>query len=112
MVASASLNNNGTNANTCSRPESVMMVKEHITEQYGRIRYTIGNGCSGGSIQQHTIASAYPGLLDGIQPNCSYMDQANIEMEIKDCGLLAGNYFVSGAGAALSAEKRSAIGGS
>ena len=32
-------------------------------------------------------------------------------MEIKDCGLLAGNYFVSGAGAALTPEKRAAIGG-
>jgi hypothetical protein len=88
-----------------------MMVKEHIAEQYGPIRYTIGNGCSGGSIQQHTIASSYPGLLDGLQPNCSYQDQFNIEMEIKDCGLLAGNYFVAGAGAALSPEKRAAIGG-
>src|SRR5688572_16742406 len=111
MVASASLNNNGTNANHVLAAESVMMVKEHIAEQYGPIRYTIGNGCSGGSIQQHTIASSYPGLLDGLQPNCSYMDQVNIEMEIKDCGLLAGNYFVTGAGAALSAEKRAAIGG-
>jgi len=111
MVASASLNNNGTNANHILAAESVMMVKEHVSEQYGPIRYTMGNGCSGGSIQQHTIASSYPGLLDGIQPNCSYMDQANIEMEIKDCGLLAGNYFVSGNGAALSPEKRAAIGG-
>ena len=111
MVASASLNNNGTNANHVLAAESVMMVKEHIAEQYGPIRYTIGNGCSGGSIQQHTIASSYPGLLDGLQPNCSYMDQVNIEMEIKDCGLLAGNYFVTGAGASLPADKRAAIGG-
>ena len=110
MVASASLNNNGTNANHVLAAESVMMVKEHIAEQYGRIRYTIGNGCSGGSIQQQTIASTYPGLLDGIQPNCSYQDQANIEMEIKDCGLLSGNYF-AGPGAALSDAKRAAIGG-
>jgi hypothetical protein len=111
MVASASLNNNGTNANHVLAAESVMMVKEHIAEQYGPIRYTIGNGCSGGSIQQHTIASSYPGLLDGLQPNCSYMDQFNIEMEIKDCGLLAGNYFLSATGSALSADKRAAIGG-
>lgn len=111
MVASASLNNNGTNANHILAAESLMMVKEHIAEQYGPIRWTVGNGCSGGSIQQHTIASSYPGLLDGLQPNCSYQDQANIEMEIKDCGLLAGNYFVTGAGATLSSEKRAAIGG-
>ncbi|HZQ37627.1 MAG TPA: DUF6351 family protein, partial [Dehalococcoidia bacterium] len=111
MVAQSSLNNNGTNANHVLAAETLMMVKERIVEQYGPIRYTIGNGCSGGSIQQHTIASSYPGLLDGIQPNCSYMDQFNIEMEIKDCGLLAGNYFVSGAGASLPADKRAAIGG-
>ena len=110
MVAQSSLNNNGTNANHILAAESLMMVKEHIVEQYGPIRYTIGNGCSGGSIQQHTIAGSFPGLIDGIQPNCSYMDQANIEMEIKDCGLLAGNYFTT-VGAGLSAEKRAAIGG-
>jgi hypothetical protein len=110
MVAQSSLNNNGTNANHILAAESLMMVKEHIIEQYGPIRYTIGNGCSGGSIQQHTIASSFPDLLDGLQPNCSYMDQANIEMEIKDCGLLAGNYFAT-VGAGLSPEKRAAIGG-
>ena len=111
MVAQSSLNNNGTNANHVLAAETLMMVKERIVEQYGPIRYTIGNGCSGGSIQQHTIASSYPGLLNGLQPNCSYQDQFNIEMEIKDCGLLAGNYYVTGAGAALSAEKRAAIDG-
>lgn len=111
MIASASLNNNGTNNNHVLAAESLMMVKEHIAEQYGPIRYTIGYGCSGGSIQQHTIASSYPGLLDGLQPNCSYQDQFSVGMEIKDCGLLAAHYFVSGAGAALPAEKRAAIGG-
>ena len=111
MVASASLNNNGTNANHALAAESVMMVKEHIAERYGPIRYTIGNGCSGGSIQQQTIAASYPGLIDGIQPNCSYQDQFNIEMEIKDCGLLAANYYNTAAGAALSETKRSAVSG-
>ena len=108
MVAQSSLNNNGTNANHILAAESLMMVKEHIVEQYGPIRYTIGNGCSGGSIQQQTIAGSFPGLIDGIQPNCSYMDQANIEMEIKDCGLLAGNYFTT---VVRFPEKRAAIGG-
>ena len=51
-----------------------MMLKEHIAETYGAIRYTIGTGCSGGSIQQYVIAADYPGLLDGIQPNCSFQD--------------------------------------
>ena len=111
MVATASLNNNGTNANHVLAAESVMMVKEHIVEQYGPIRYTIGNGCSGGSIQQQTIAGSYPGLIDGIQPNCSYQDQINIELEIKDCGLLAGRYYLTANGTTLSDAKRSAIEG-
>ena len=28
-----------------------MMMKEHIVDTYGEIRFTMGNGCSGGSIQ-------------------------------------------------------------
>ena len=49
------------------------MLKERIVEQYGPIRYTIGNGCSGGAIQQYMLTSMYPGLLDGIQPACSFV---------------------------------------
>ena len=51
-----------------------MMMKEHIVDNYGEIKYTMGNGCSGGSIQQNTVASIYPGLLDGIQPSCDFPD--------------------------------------
>jgi hypothetical protein len=69
-----------------------MMLKEHIAETYGSIRYTIGAGCSGGSIQQHVIAADYPGLLDGIQPNCSYQDSWTTANEVNDCHLLR-NYF-------------------
>ena len=91
--------------------ETVMMVKEHIAETYGPIRYTIGTGCSGGSIMQHVIAGTYPGLLNGLQPNCSYQDQVAIELEIKDCGLLASKYFATSDGAALSATQQAAIEG-
>jgi hypothetical protein len=49
--------------------ETTMMMKEHIVDAYGEVRFVMGNGCSGGSIQQNTVASiCYPGLLDGIQP--------------------------------------------
>lgn len=37
--------------------ETIMMMKEHITERYGDIRFTMGTGCSGGSIGQNTAAS-------------------------------------------------------
>src|SRR6184192_5068 len=79
-----------------------MMTKEHIIETYGEIRYTIGNGCSGGSIQQLTAASIFPGLLDGVQPTCTYPDSETTGMEVLDCVLLV-NYFNSAAFANLTA---------
>ena len=59
---------------------------------YGEIKYTLGNGCSGGSIQQNTVASIYPGLLDGIQPSCDYPDSITTGMEVIDCVLLVNSY--------------------
>ena len=32
-----------------------MMMKEHIVDNYGEVRFTMGNGCSGGSINQNTL---------------------------------------------------------
>lgn len=92
-VATSSLNVNGNNSNQVLSAESMYLLRERIVEQYGGpIRYTIGNGCSGGSIQQNRIASAYPGLLQGIQPNCSYPDTWTVRMEVGDC-VLFNNYF-------------------
>ncbi|RSM56756.1 hypothetical protein DMB66_33305 [Actinoplanes sp. ATCC 53533] len=89
MVATSSLNVLGSNCNSIVSAESVMMVKERITEQYGEIRYTFAQGLSGGSIQQHEIANAYSGLLDGIQPNASYEDMwSGAVAEVDDCHLL------------------------
>jgi hypothetical protein len=67
-VANSSLNINGNQGNTVLNAESVMMLKEHIVEQYGEIRYVIGDGISGGAIGQQAVANAYPGLLDGLRP--------------------------------------------
>ncbi len=89
MVATSSLNVLGSNCNTVVSAESVMMLKERIIEQYGEIRYTFAQGGSGGSIQQHEIANAYPGLLDGIQPNASYEDMlSGALVEVDDCHLM------------------------
>jgi hypothetical protein len=77
-----------------------MMLKEQITETYGEIRYTMSDGCSGGSIMQQSIASGYPGLLDGIQPNCSFPDTMTTGIEIADCGILQNNYYTTANGSA------------
>jgi len=92
MVANNNLNIRGDNANDVVSAEALMMLKEHIAETYGSIRYTIGAGCSGGSIQQYVIAADYPGLLDGIQPNCSFQDSWTTANEVNDCHLLL-HYF-------------------
>ena len=92
LVANNNLNIRGNNANDVVSAEALMMLKEHIAETYGSIRYTIGAGCSGGSIQQHQIAANYPGLLDGIQPNCSFQDSWTTANEVNDCHLLR-HYF-------------------
>jgi hypothetical protein len=94
MVATSSLNVLGNNCNTTTSAESVVMLKEHIIETYGEIRYTTAEGCSGGSIGQHMVANNYPGLLQGIQPNCSFSDNWSTGLEVIDCHLLL-NYFTA-----------------
>ena len=68
MVVDNSLTDSLYNSNRVLVAETTMMMKEHIVDSYGEIKYMMGNGCSGGSIQQNTVASIFPGLLDGIQP--------------------------------------------
>jgi len=80
------------NSNRVLVAETVMMMKEHITDSYGEIKYTMGNGCSGGSIQQNTAASIFPGLLDGIQPGCDFPDSITTGLEVMDCVLLVNFY--------------------
>jgi hypothetical protein len=75
-TASASLNVFGNNCNTLLAAETMMMVKERFVERHGVPQYTMGWGCSGGSYQIYYIADNYPGLLDGIIPQCSFPDVA------------------------------------
>src|SRR4051794_27292338 len=88
MVANSSLNVLGNSCSTLVSAETATMVKEHIVDRYGPIRYTMGTGCSGGSIGQNVITNAYPGLVDGIQPACTYADNWTTGLEVDDCHLL------------------------
>ncbi len=94
MVVDNSLTDSLFNSNRVLVAETVMMMKEHITDTYGEIKYTMGNGCSGGSIQQNTVSSIWPGLLDGIQPSCDYPDSITTGSEVSDCVLLV-NFYAS-----------------
>jgi hypothetical protein len=73
-VMSTALDHAGHNCNLATQAESLIMAKERLVEQYGELRYTIGTGCSGGSLVQQQVANAYPGLYQGILPQCSFPD--------------------------------------
>ena len=64
------------------------MTKEHLIESYGTLRYTIGTGCSGGSLAQQWIANAYPGVYQGILPTCSFPDAWSTATQFLDYHLL------------------------
>jgi len=71
---SHALDHAGHNCNLTTEAESLVMTKEYLVEHYGTLRYTIGTGCSGGSLAQQWIANAYPGVYQGILPTCSFPD--------------------------------------
>ncbi len=102
MVVDHSLTDSLYNSNRNLVAETTMMMKEHIVDRYGPIKYMMGNGCSGGSIQQNTVASIFPGLLDGIQPSCDYPDSITTGLEVIDCVLLV-NFYAGPEWAALTA---------
>ncbi len=87
-VASTALANTGHNCNVAKNAESLLMVKERFVEQYGTLRYTIGTGCSGGSIVQHTVANAYPGIYQGLITTCSYPDTFTAGAQFADYHLM------------------------
>ena len=86
-VMSNALDNAGHNCNILTQAESLVMTKERVIDTLGEIRYTIGTGCSGGSLVQHQVANAYPGLYQGLLPQCSYPDAWSSAMQYLDYDL-------------------------
>lgn len=87
-VLSTALDNTGHNCNVATEAESLLMGKERFVEQYGALRYTIGTGCSGGSIAQNTIANAYPGIYQGLLTTCTYPDVISPGAQFADYHLM------------------------
>ena len=109
-VVSSSMLVNGQHSNFVTAAETTMMLKEHIIEAYGEIRYTIGQGSSGGALLQHLIGDAYPGLLDGLRPTQDWEDSiAGAYREFADSGALLQAF--NGSSLTYSATERTAIGG-
>ena len=88
VTMSHALNNAGHNCNIATQAESMIMTKERVVEQFGPMRWTIGSGCSGGSLVQQQVANAYPGLYQGITPACSFTDAWSSAMQYVNYQLL------------------------
>jgi hypothetical protein len=84
VVISNALDNAGHDCNLVVQAESLLMTKEYAIDHYGTVRWTIGSGCSGGSLVQQQVANAYPGIYQGLTPQCSFTDAWSSAMEYVD----------------------------
>jgi uncharacterized tannase-like protein DUF6351 len=91
-VMSTALDNSAVDCDVALQAESVLMAKEHLIDRYGTLKYTIGYGCSGGSLAVQTISNAYPGIYNGLIVQCSFPDADSTIQQIADY-YLTGNYF-------------------
>jgi hypothetical protein len=92
-VASSTLNVNAQGGcNDVISAETAMMVKEHFAESYGVPRYMIGNGGSGGAMQQLLIAGAYPGILDGLLISNTFADAVSYFTDSQECASILQEY--------------------
>jgi Tannase-like family of unknown function (DUF6351) len=87
-VATSSLNIYANNCNDLVSAEATTMTKEIVIERYGELLYTMGNGGSAASMQQHLLAENYPGLLDGMTTSLVFPDHMGQVLGSLDCRLL------------------------
>lgn len=109
---STALDNSGHNCNVALQAESLIIAKAHLIAHYGTLRYTIGTGCSGGSLAEQQIANAYPGIYQGILPTCSFPDAWSTATQFVDYHLLIA-YFdrpsIWGSGVKWSESEKAAV---
>src|SRR5499426_593223 len=98
---------NQQHGNAILQGEALMMLKEYFIERYGLPKWTVGNGGSGGAIQQLVITQIYPGLLDGLQPTLSFPDSS---LHTADSGLLQ-NFWRKADPAVWTDAKKTAVEG-
>lgn len=110
IIAAGQMTNNSENVNPFVSAEQIMMVKEHIVDTYGEIRFTMGEGVSGGSTQQNLVSSVMPGLLQGQLIGLSFPDTITSLIAPRDCSAIA-RYAATPAGAGLSPAQRLAVQG-
>ncbi len=92
VVATSSLNIYANNCSDVVSAEAAMMTKEIVVERYGPLRYTMGNGGSAATMQQHLLTENYPGLLDGLTTSQVFEDHWTQVQGSFDCRVLM-HYF-------------------
>ncbi|HEY1702317.1 MAG TPA: DUF6351 family protein [Trebonia sp.] len=95
MIARTTQIQSMTNSDSVRGAESLIMLKQHVTKHYGRIRYTLGTGASGGSIMQQMIANQYPGIFQGIIPMSSLPSSWYLPTVLNDSRLLEHHFTVT-----------------
>jgi hypothetical protein len=88
MVMSTALNNSYHDCDLVLQAESLVIAKEHIVDEYGSINFTVGRGCSGGSLSQNQVANAYPGIYQALITSCTFPDAFSTGTDVVDCDLL------------------------
>src|SRR3954454_16625752 len=111
---STALDHSGHNCNLPLQAESLLMTKERLIKSYGTLRFTIGTGCSGGSLAEQWISNAYPGVYQGILPTCSFPDAWGTSSQFLDYHLTL-SYFKDpsrwGAGVAWTPQQMADVQG-
>jgi hypothetical protein len=108
--ATNTLNTFQVQCNDVLSAEAALMTKERFTEAFGVPTHTVGEGGSGGAIQQLLIAQNYPGIIDAVVAAVPFPDALSIAPGVTDCGLLQ-NFYASPAGATFTDEQRAAVNG-
>lgn len=88
----STLTSYGVHCNPYLSMETAMMIKEHISEQYGLVEAVIGTNGSGAALQQYNAINNAPGLLDMALPTATFTDIPSTAMTVADCGLLQRYY--------------------
>ncbi|AXQ30949.1 hypothetical protein D0B54_20695 [Solimonas sp. K1W22B-7] len=109
LVVHNTLSAFGNHCNPLISAETSMLMKEHIIERYGPVRFMIGTNGSGAALQQYNLANSSPGILDGAMPTASFADILSTAMTVADCGLLQHYYATSSQG--WSVPKQAAVNG-
>jgi hypothetical protein len=113
-VMSTAMDDNHFNCDVVTQAESLLMAKERVIDQYGTLRYTVGTGCSGGSLTQQWVANAYPGIYQGILPTCSFPDTWSSAAQVFDYHML-NRYFANkqawGSGVSWTPKQEAAVEG-